>query len=141
MGNNPQSRQAQIHTLEDMMRDVESDEVLRGILKSTQQFDKLSRPLVGDPGRRASYACPGLTARRISRIAMVVQRKKVMILQSSNLYFCRDDRFPDLNRNHAPSIPDDGGVAPCYGGHLWRRNINLLVCGHKPDHGQILGLL
>lgn len=70
MSDDPQSRTAQIHTLEDMMRDVESDEVLRGILKSTQQFDKFPRPIVGDPGRRASYAS-GLAARRMSRVMMV----------------------------------------------------------------------
>lgn len=75
MGDNPQSRVAQIHTLEDMMRDVESDEVLRGILKSTQQFDKIPRSNIMDPARRASVACPGLTARRISRITMVSNHK------------------------------------------------------------------
>lgn len=74
MGDNPQSRVAQIHTLEDMMRDVESDEVLREILKSTQQFDKIPRSNM-DPARRASVACPGLTARRISRITMVSNHK------------------------------------------------------------------
>lgn len=71
MRDDPECRAAQIHTLEDMMRDVESDEVLQGILKSTQQFDKLSRPVVGDPGRRASVASPGMTARRISRVLIV----------------------------------------------------------------------
>lgn len=71
MGDDPQSRAAQIHTLEDMMRDVESDDVLRGILKSTQQFDKLPRPGSESHLRRASYACPQLAARRISRVLMV----------------------------------------------------------------------
>lgn len=75
MGDNPQSRVVQIHTLEDMMRDVESDEVLRGILKSTQQFDKIPRSNIMDPARRASVACSGLTARRISRITMASNHK------------------------------------------------------------------